>query len=202
MKSGGFYDLHSEYQRRVIEAGDDLIGRSIEALDIDPEAPALTIADYGAGTGVTSVHAARAAVAALRRRHEELPVLVVHNDLMTNDFSQLFGNIAAPGGYLPLPGGPIYVAAAGGSFFTQVVPTATVHLGMCSNAAHWFCEQPRLETPGGMYFLVDETSHGGGEVHVHVSGDGVGCGLITTGEAKRSDRRAGLSGLHAAPAPG
>jgi cyclopropane-fatty-acyl-phospholipid synthase len=151
MKSGGFYDLHSEYQRRVIEAGDQLIRESIEALELGSAAPALTIVDYGAGTGATSVHAVRTAVEGLRRRDPELPVLAVHNDVLTSDFSQLFRNVASPDGYLALAGGPVYVAAAAGSFFTQVVPSATVQLGMCSNASHWLREQPRLDTPDGMY---------------------------------------------------
>jgi hypothetical protein len=151
MKAGGFYDLHSEYQRRVIEAGDELIRRAIEALDLGGVAPALTIADYGAGTGATSVHAMRTAVDAVRQRKPELPVMAVHNDVLTSDFSQLFRNVASPDGYLAFAGGPVYVAAAAGSFFTQVVPSATVHLGMCSNAAHWLREQPRLDAPDGMY---------------------------------------------------
>jgi cyclopropane-fatty-acyl-phospholipid synthase len=151
MKSGGFYDLHSEYQRRVIEAGDDLIRDAVEALELGSAAPALTIVDYGAGTGTTSVHAVRTAVESLRRRDPGLPVLAVHNDVLTSDFSQLFRNVASPDGYLALAGGPVYVAAAAGSFFTQVVPAGTVHLGMCSNAAHWLREQPRLQTPDGMY---------------------------------------------------
>jgi salicylate 1-O-methyltransferase len=75
----------------------------------------------------------------------------VHNDVPTSDFSQLFRNVASPDGYLELTGGPIYATAAAGSFFTQVVPSATVDLGMCSNAAHWLREQPSLESPQGMY---------------------------------------------------
>jgi hypothetical protein len=152
MKAAGYYDAHSEYQRRVIEAGDELIHSMMAAIELDSIGPAFVIADYGAGTGATSVHAVRTAIAALRDRDGELPVMVVHNDVPTSDFSQLFRNVVAPGGYLDLPGGPIYPAAVAGSFFDQVVPSGSVNAGMCSNAAHWFREQPRVRIPDGMYF--------------------------------------------------
>jgi hypothetical protein len=149
MGAAGYYDAHSEYQRRVIEAGEGWIASLLAAVDLD-SAGALTIADYGAGTGATSVHAMKSAIAAVRQRDLELPILAVHNDVPTSDFSQLFRNIAAPEGYLEL--GPVYPAAVAGSFFSQVLPPRTVHAGMCSNAAHWLREQPRVSTPHGMYF--------------------------------------------------
>jgi cyclopropane-fatty-acyl-phospholipid synthase len=112
----------------------------------------------------------RTAVEAVRRRDRELPVLAVHNDVLTSDFSQLFRNIASPDGFLALDGGPVYVVAAAGSFFAQVVPTATVRLGMCSNAAHWLREQPRLDTPDGMY-LADITGKAREALGAQAAGD-------------------------------
>ena len=152
MKAGGYYDVHSEYQRRVIEGGDELIRAVIAALDPASGAGALTVADYGAGTGATSVHAVGTAIAALRERDSERAVMAIHNDLATSDFSQLFRNVTGPDGYLEIAGGPIYPAAAAGSFFGQVVPAGIVDVGMCSNAAHWLREQPRVAAPEGMYF--------------------------------------------------
>src|SRR5262245_13649086 len=152
MKAGGYYDLHSEYQRRVIAGGDDLIRSATAALDLRSIAGALTVVDYGAGTGATSVQAMLTAIAAVRERDRDRPVVAVHNDVVTNDFSQLFRNVAAPGGYLAVPGGPVYSSAVAGSFFTQVVPSSTVHLVMCSNAAHWLREQPDVQLEDGMYF--------------------------------------------------
>ena len=152
MKGGGFYDVHSEYQRRVVEGGDPLIRSVIAGLDPASGRAAFAVADYGAGTGATSAHAVGVAISALRERHAETAVWALHNDVLSNDFTQLFATIAGPQGYLGLPGGPIYPAAIGGSFFEQVAPDATIDLGMCSNAAHWFREQPDLELPGGLYF--------------------------------------------------
>jgi SAM dependent carboxyl methyltransferase len=78
-------------------------------------------------------------------------VLAVHNDVATNDFSQLFRTVTAAGGYLEL-GGAIYPAAVAGSFFTQVVPAGSVHVGSCSNAAHWLRGQPAVQIERGMYY--------------------------------------------------
>lgn len=91
-----------------------------------------------------------AAVRRLRERSRELPLHAIHADLLTNDFNQVFRNVAES--YASEPGGPIYVSAVGGSFFEQIIPSRTVHLGMCSNAAHWFRKQPQVNLPEGMYF--------------------------------------------------
>ena len=157
MKGAGFYDAHSEYQRRVIEGGDELIGSAVAAIDLERLLGAFVIADYGAGTGATSVHAVGTAITALRARDADLPVLAIHNDVATTDFNELLRNVTRPGGYTGSSDGPVYPAAVPGSFFTQVVPSGSVHLGMCSNAAHWLRTQPSLPTPDGMYFA---DSHG------------------------------------------
>ena len=67
-------------QRRVIEAGDELIRSMMEKVELD-SVETFTIADYGAGTGATSVHAVRGAIGVLRERKRDLPVLAVHNDV-------------------------------------------------------------------------------------------------------------------------
>ena len=152
MKAAGYYDAHSEYQRRVVEGGDAIIRSIVEGIDLDSVGDAFTVPDYGAGTGATSVHSVRTAIAALRERGRDLPVLAIHNDVITNDFTRLFGNVAGKESYLELSGGPVYPTAAAGTFYSRVVPARTVHLGMCSNAAHWYREQPTVELPDSMYF--------------------------------------------------
>ncbi len=146
MKGGGYYDLHSEYQRRIIEGGDELIAAAASSLR--PGAEAVAIADYGCGTGAGSVHAVRTAIAALPDGHER--AVAIHNDVITNDFNQVFTAVAADDGYLDL-GPRVDPLAAAGSFFGQVVPDGFVDLGLCSNAAHWYREPPQVEIPDGMY---------------------------------------------------
>jgi cyclopropane-fatty-acyl-phospholipid synthase len=150
MKGEGFYDAHSEYQRRVIEAGDELIGDAAGSLEPAPERAA-TIVDYGSGTGATSVRAVGTAIAAIREGGRDRPLQVIHNDVPDNDFTQLFRNVAGTDGYLRA-GGPVYALAAAGSFFDQVIPDHSADLGMCSNASHWLRHQPTARIQDGMYF--------------------------------------------------
>src|SRR5919199_2406262 len=152
MRADGFYDAHSEYQRRVVEGGAAAIERAVGSLDLGAiDAAALAIVDYGAGTGANSVRAVRTAIAAIRSRSFGVPIVAIHNDLPTSDFGAL--RLAAEDdGYRRIEGGPIYSMAAAGSFFDQVVPDASVRIGMCSNAAHWYREQPRVGEFDGMYF--------------------------------------------------
>lgn len=152
MKGAGFYDAHSEYQRRVVAEGSAALTKMVDALDLTTVADACTLADYGCGTGATSVQSIGVMIRRLRERNRDVPIHAIHADLITNDFNQVFRDAAQS--YESHPGGPIYVSAAGGSFFNQVTPSRTVHLGMCSNAAHWFREQPQIDLPDGMYFSV------------------------------------------------
>ena len=152
MKAGGFYDLHSEYQRRVIEAGDPLLARLAGELDLDAWPGSIAIVDYGASTGATSSHAVSTVLRAFADRGVERDIVVVHNDVPTNDFTQLFQNVTGKGGYLGIGQGSVYPMACAGSFFHQVLPRSSVHLGMCSNASHWFREQPAVAAGAGMYF--------------------------------------------------
>jgi hypothetical protein len=164
------YDAHSEYQRRVIEGGDRLISALADDLDLAASRDALAVADYGAGTGATSVHAVRTAIEAVRARDADVPVLAIHNDLPTSDFSHLFRTAGGPDGYLGLGGGPVFVTAAAGSFFDQVVPDASVDAGLCSNAAHWLREQPHVRVPEGMYFS-DATGNARATLAEQAAGD-------------------------------
>jgi hypothetical protein len=51
-------------------------------LDIPASPGTLAIADYGAGTGATSVHAMRTAIKAVRARAPDVPILAVDNDVL------------------------------------------------------------------------------------------------------------------------
>jgi hypothetical protein len=149
MRGAGYYDSHSEAQQRVLDAGAGVIRAAIQAIDLDG-IDTFVVADYGCGTGATSVHAVGTAIDAVRTRDPDLAVAAVHNDVPTNDFTGLFTVAAGPDGYLK-PTGNAFALAAAGSFFDQVVPSGTVHLGMSSNASHWFRTQPAVGASDGMY---------------------------------------------------
>ncbi|MGQ0804515.1 MAG: hypothetical protein ACT4PI_11720 [Actinomycetota bacterium] len=153
MKGGGYYDDHSEYQRRVAETGAALIEESVAAVPLPPPDRAFVIVDYGASTGANSLASVRTAAAAVRARNAAQPIAAVHNDLPTNDWNELFANLASrDDSYLTLDGPPVLPIASAISFFEPAVPAASAHLGLSFSAAHWLRTQPSVVVPEGFYF--------------------------------------------------
>jgi gibberellin A4 carboxyl methyltransferase len=153
MKGGGYYDDHSEYQRGVAATGESYIQECVAAIPMPSPERAVVVVDYGASTGGNSLASVRTAVAAVRARSARQPVTAVHNDLPTNDWDQLFANLASrPDSYTKLPGPPVLPLASAISFFDPAVPPAAAHLGVSFSAAHWLRTQPSVTVPEGFYF--------------------------------------------------
>lgn len=96
-----------------------------------PRAPyPIVIADYGVGTGRNSMRPIAAAIAELRNRtRPEHSVLVTHTDNADNDFTAVFRGLADnPDSYLRCDTST-YPSAVGRSFYTQILPSNSVHVG-------------------------------------------------------------------------
>jgi hypothetical protein len=153
MKSGGYYDDHSEYQRATAASGAAIIAELIAGAPLPAGGGMFVIADYGSSTGRNSAASVRTAVDAVRSRRPDQRLAVIHNDLPTNDWNELFANVAAaPRGYAHAAGEPVLPLASAGSFFEPAAPSASVHLGLSFSAAHWLRSQPQLDLPAGFYF--------------------------------------------------
>lgn len=150
MKGGGYYDEHSEYQRRVAQSGLNPLIELVEAMD-GVQAGPRTIVDYGCSEGATSIAAIREVVLAIRRRQERSCIVAVHNDLPTSDFNALFHNLVEhTDSYLTVPGGPVLPMASPRSFYEMVVPPASATVGISFSAAHWYRDAPSASVPGSM----------------------------------------------------
>jgi salicylate 1-O-methyltransferase len=104
-----------------------------------PEPPQpIVIADYGASTGHNSLLPISAALAVLRTRtRPQHSVLVAHTDVPDNDFTALFTTLAEdPDSYLAKDRAT-FASAVGRSFYTQILPSNSVHLGWSSWAVQW-----------------------------------------------------------------
>ncbi|MDQ3118500.1 MAG: class I SAM-dependent methyltransferase, partial [Verrucomicrobiota bacterium] len=155
MKGDGFYDAHSEYQRRIVEDAAQAIRTMVRALPLAQDSGEIcTVVDYGCGTGATTAQSMGTALRALRERAPKIALQASHADQVTNDFNQVFRTAAET--YQRDVAAPLYVSAVAGSFFGQIVPAGSVAVGLCSNAAHWFRKQPKVALPGGIYFSVAE----------------------------------------------
>ena len=150
MKGGGYYDEHSEYQRRVAQSGLSSLADLVQGMD-GLRADPLTIVDYGCSEGANSIAALRAVVIAIRRRRRDSCVVAIHNDLPTNDFNALFHNLVQRAdSYLTVHSGPILPMASPRSFYETVVPRATANVGLSFSSAHWFRETPSSSVPGSI----------------------------------------------------
>ncbi|MEX2255869.1 MAG: hypothetical protein WEC34_10560 [Acidimicrobiia bacterium] len=153
MKGGGFYDDHSEYQRRTAQTVTSLIEESVGCVPSPAPGATFVIVDYGASTGKNSIASVRTAVAAVRAREPNRAVAAVHNDLTTNDWNELFANLVdRPDSYLTVEGPPVLPLASAISFYESAVPAGAAHLGVSFSAAHWLRTQPDVVVPEGFYF--------------------------------------------------
>ena len=146
MKGGGFYDAHSAPQRVALETA--LVALVAALADLPKEIPNSTywgLLDIGSSEGANAI-AAMGQLAQTLRRVSDLPIWIWFNDLPTNDFNQLFGNLFAEGK-------PIFSAAnlfpgvIGGSGFGRLVPPSTLHLATTFNAIGFLEQKPSAALP-------------------------------------------------------
>ena len=111
-----------------------------------PAAPApLVIADYGAGTARNSMRPISTAITTLRgRTRPEHSILVTHTESGDNDFSTMFRTVEQdPQSYLH-GDAATFSSAIGRSFYHQILPSNSVHLGWSAWAMSTLS---RLPTP-------------------------------------------------------
>jgi hypothetical protein len=142
MEGGGFYAAHSVTQHGAGALGLPLVGRAVDALDIDGMTPPVLVADLGAAQGGNSLEPMRAVLDALTGQGVAHPVCVVHTDLADNDFATLFRLVeSSPDSYLR--GHPnAYPLVAGRSFYDRIFPSASLTLAWTSATLHWLRRAP------------------------------------------------------------
>ncbi|MEV0672009.1 SAM-dependent methyltransferase [Mycobacterium sp. NPDC050441] len=90
----------------------------------------IVIADYGAGTAQNSMQPINAAIAAVRgRTRPEHSVLVTHTDVAENDFSTMFRILEEDPESYRHRDSATFSSAIGRSFYSQILPSNSVHLG-------------------------------------------------------------------------
>lgn len=152
MKAGGFYNRNSSFQQTTMLAVIGWGEEAIATMVLPDLSQAFAIADYGCSEGKNSIVAAGHLVAAFRRRRPEQAISVVHTDLPSNNFNQLFKNLhdrnsancyqtdgKSSAGVFPM--------ACGGSFFRQILPSGSVHFAMSFLAVEWMDCLPDVTIP-------------------------------------------------------
>lgn len=152
MKPDDFYNRNSSFQQTTMQAVIGWGEQAISGMTLPGDSRPITVADYGCSEGKNSIVAAGHIVAAFRRRDPERAITVVHADLPSNNFNQLFLNLNSPrtANYYQIRGKPltgIFPMACGGSFFTQLLPSGSVHFAMSFLAVEWMDRLPDVAIP-------------------------------------------------------
>ena len=124
---------------RATEIFDDAAG----AVPLPKPPQPIVLADYGAGTGHNSLLPIGAVISVLRKRtRPEHSVLVAHTDRPDNDFTALFRTLDDdPDSYLATDRAT-FASAVGRSFYHQILPSNSVHLGWSAWAVQWLSRVP------------------------------------------------------------
>ena len=137
------FTVSSRLQAAGLRPAIALFEAAAESVPLPRPPQPIVIADYGASTGHNSLLPISAALPLLRNRtRPEHSVLVVHTDVPDNDFTVLFETLADdPDTYLHADAAT-FSSAVGRSFYSQIIPSNSVHLGWSSWAVQWLSRVP------------------------------------------------------------
>ena len=141
----GSYSAATRLQAAGLQSAIAVFEQAAAAIPVpDPPQP-IVIADYGASSGHNSLLPVGAAIAELRKRtRPEHSVLVAHTDMPDNDFTALFRTLEEdPDSYLHKDQAT-FASAVGRSFYSQILPSNSVHLGWSSWAIQWLSRVPAV----------------------------------------------------------
>jgi hypothetical protein len=141
MKGDGFYDRNSSPQMAAMAAVLPWIEQAIGKMDLPDVATPVVVVDFACSEGRNSIAGAQRIAAALRQRTTRA-IQTVHSDLPTNNFNQVFLNLAEAA----RQGWPsnVYSAATGGSMFEHLMPPGTVTIATTYNAIGFLDRRPAL----------------------------------------------------------
>jgi salicylate 1-O-methyltransferase len=137
------YTVSSRLQAAGLRPAIALFEQAADAVPLPRPPQPIVIADYGASTGHNSLLPISAAIPVLRARtRPEHSVLVVHTDVPDNNFTVLFETLSDdPDTYLRADAAT-FSSAVGRSFYSQIIPSNSVHLGWSSWAIQWLSRVP------------------------------------------------------------
>ena len=135
MKQG--YNENSRIQMAAVSLSADHIRQAINALEIE-FSPLVIIADYGSSHGSNSRHAMEFIIQTLKEAKkidkDKQNILIVHNDLPTNEWSSLFEILNESSSY--------HGVASGRSFYQRCLPSSSLAIGYTSTSLHWLSHKP------------------------------------------------------------
>lgn len=151
MEGRGAYNRHAKLPADGAALALPLLEKATRELKVDWGGEPVVIADYGSSEGKNSLAPIQIAIRELRKRiGPQRAISVFHIDQPANDFNSLFEVLDADPNRYVVDEPEIYFAAIGKSFYEEVLPAGTVHLGWSSYAAVWLS---RVPTPIPGHFI-------------------------------------------------
>jgi SAM dependent carboxyl methyltransferase len=142
MEGGGAYNQYARHQTAAATVAGQFLERAVGDLALAGAEP-IVIADYGSSQGKNSQAPMRAAVGSLRPRLAPAhPIFVYHIDQPSNDFNSLFELLATSRESYVRCDASLFPCAIGRSFYENVLPPGSVHVGWSSYAAVWLSKVP------------------------------------------------------------
>lgn len=142
MSADGRYALGAATQRDATEIGVGLIAAAMESVELTPTGPPLMIADFGAADGANSLGPISHVLRSLRQAVGRRPVLVVHADIVGNDFSALAATVAnSPQSYTRDDADVVPMMVAR-SLYGTVLPSDSLTFGWTASTVHWLSKPP------------------------------------------------------------
>lgn len=131
----GSYNLYSAGQKTTVLNSIPYIHQALDMFSSDSSL--IIIGDYGSSHGLNSFHGMKTIIDYLRETNKftgNRQVLVVHNDLPTNDWKSLFNVLQGKQEY--------YGVASGKPFYEQCLPDKCLSIGYSSTSLHWLSCKP------------------------------------------------------------
>jgi hypothetical protein len=151
MEGKGAYNKHAKLPAGGAAFAAPFLEKAAQLIGLDPEDRPVVIADYGSSQGKNSMAPIQIAIRILRTRvSPNRPIVVFHVDQPSNDFNSLFEVLSSDPDRYALDDTNVFPCAIGRSFYEQVLPPDSVHLGWCSYAAVWLSRVPSL-IPGHFF---------------------------------------------------
>jgi hypothetical protein len=146
MKGGGYYSESTRGAKDVIDRASILLMESIDHIEKPANGRPVQIADMGAADGGTSKETVYNLVRKLKKRWPEKQIVVTYTDLPSNDYSQLFKNMAGmtdtPEFTYTRDFDGVFVHGSGTSFHQQILSDESLDIGFSATAMHWISDRP------------------------------------------------------------
>jgi hypothetical protein len=146
MLGGGFYNRHSAPQWAAIDYVLPWLEEALLSMDLPLAPHTVALADFGCSEGKNSIAAMQRMLSVLRKRTTR-PLVAIHSDLATNDFSALFTNLRA-NGRSAFRFDNVYSSVVAGSMYDQLLPPASLCVATTFNAIGYFSRRPLERLPG------------------------------------------------------